>query len=45
LHMVNMGYRQLKVGYASAISVIFVLIVLTISLIQRRLLVEEREVA
>jgi len=44
LHMVNMGYRQLKVGYASAISVIFVIIVLAISLIQRRLLVEEREV-
>jgi len=38
------GYRELKVGYASAASVIFVLIVLTVSLIQRRLLREEREV-
>ena len=38
------GYRELKVGYASAASVIFVLIVLTVSLVQRRLLREEREV-
>jgi len=39
------GYRELKVGYASAASVIFVLIVLTVSLVQRRLLHEEREVS
>ncbi|MGC9530652.1 MAG: carbohydrate ABC transporter permease [Candidatus Bipolaricaulaceae bacterium] len=39
------GYRELKVGYTSAASVIFVLIVLAISLVQRRLLREEREVA
>lgn len=38
------GYRRLKVGYASAASVIFVLIVLFISLIQRKLFVEEREI-
>lgn len=38
------GYRELKVGYASAASVMFVLIVLFISLIQRRLLREEKEV-
>ncbi len=38
------GYRELKVGYASAASVIFVLIVLSISLIQRKLFVEEREI-
>lgn len=38
------GYRELKVGYASAASVVFVLIVLLISIIQRRIFVEEREV-
>lgn len=38
------GFKELKVGYASAITVVFFLIVLTISLVQRRLLVEEREV-
>lgn len=39
------GYRELRVGYASAASVVFVLIVLAISLVQRRLLREEREVS
>jgi len=38
------GYREMRVGYAAAASVIFLLVVLTISLIQRRLLTEEREV-
>ncbi len=38
------GYRELKVGYASAASVVFVLIVLMISIIQRRIFVEEHEV-
>lgn len=38
------GYRELRVGYASAASVIFIVIVLVISLIQRLLLREEREV-
>lgn len=38
------GFKELKVGYASAMTVVFFLIVLTISLIQRRLIVEEREV-
>ncbi|HAF70762.1 MAG: Binding-protein-dependent transport systems inner membrane component [Acetothermia bacterium 64_32] len=44
-YIYSVGYRELKVGYASAASVIFVLIVLFISLIQRRLLREEREVS
>ena len=39
------GFKELKVGYASAITVVFFLIVLTISLVQRRVWVEEREVA
>lgn len=39
LHMVNEGFRSAqRVGYASAIAVVFVLIVLTISLAQRRVL-------
>lgn len=39
------GYRELRVGYAAAISVVFLLIVLAISLLQRRLFAEAREVA
>lgn len=38
------GYREMRLGYAAAAAVIFLLVVLAISLIQRRLLVEEREV-
>jgi multiple sugar transport system permease protein len=39
LHMVNEGFRSAqRVGYAAAIAVVFVLIVLAISLIQRRVL-------
>jgi multiple sugar transport system permease protein len=45
VHVVQQGWGQLKVGYASAISVVFFLIVLGVSLIQRRILPEEREVA
>lgn len=45
LHMVNEGFRSSQqVGYASAIAVVFVLIVLTISIIQRRVLREEEVV-
>jgi len=43
--MYVIGFRELKVGYASAITVVFVLIVLIVSLVQRQILVEEREVA
>ena len=39
-----MGFEQGRIGYASAITVIFFLIVLAISLIQRRVLQEERSV-
>lgn len=37
------GYRELRVGYASAASVLFVLVVLVISILQRKLVTEERE--
>lgn len=42
--VVEQGWGQLKVGYASAISIVFFLIVLGVSLIQRRILREERAV-
>jgi len=45
VHIVNQGFGELKVGYASAISLVFFLIVLIVSLIQRKVLPEEREVA
>jgi multiple sugar transport system permease protein len=38
------GFRQLKVGYASAIAIVFFLIVLGVSLLQRVFLQEERAV-
>jgi multiple sugar transport system permease protein len=44
LHAVNVGYRQLQVGRASAIVVVFFLIVLFVSLLQRVFLREERSV-
>jgi multiple sugar transport system permease protein len=44
VHVVQQGWGRLKVGYASAISFVFFLIVLGVSLIQRRFLREEREV-
>jgi multiple sugar transport system permease protein len=39
------GFRQLRVGYASAISIVFFLIVLSVSLLQRVFLREERAVS
>lgn len=39
-----MGFEQGKIGYASAITVVFFLIVLTISFIQRAVMKEERTV-
>jgi len=44
VHVVHQGWGQLKVGYASAISIVFFLIVLGISLLQRYFLREERAV-
>ena len=44
LYVINTGWGTLKVGYASAISVIFFVIVLVISLLQRGVLREERAV-
>ena len=44
IQLVQQGFQGLRVGYASAISVVFFLIVLIISLVQRRLLPEERAV-
>lgn len=43
-YVVNQGFRQLRVGYASAVTVVFFLIVLAISLVQRFVLTEERAV-
>lgn len=44
LYVIDQGWGQLKVGYASAVSVVFFLIVLIVSLLQRRFLREERQV-
>jgi multiple sugar transport system permease protein len=44
VHVVQMGWSQLKVGYASAISIVFFLIVLGVSLIQRGIFREEKAV-
>jgi multiple sugar transport system permease protein len=44
VHAVHQGWGQLKVGYAAAISIVFFLIVLGISLLQRIFLREERAV-
>ena len=44
VHVVHQGWGELKVGYASAISIVFFLIVLGVSLLQRYFLPEEREV-
>ena len=44
VYAIEQGWGQLKVGYASAITVVFFLIVLGVSLIQRRFLREERAV-
>ena len=44
LYAVEQGWGQLKVGYAAAITVIFFVIVLVVSLLQRRFLREERAV-
>lgn len=43
-YLFQSGFKELKVGYASAMSVLFVGIVLAISLTQRWLIREEREV-
>lgn len=42
VYAVSTGFRMGKIGYASAITVLFFLIVLTFSIIQRHLLQEER---
>jgi multiple sugar transport system permease protein len=38
LHLISQGFNEQRVGYASTIAVIFVVLVLAISLIQRRVL-------
>ncbi len=45
LHAVNEGRRQLQAGYASAITVVFFVIVLAVSMAQRVLVKEERAVS
>jgi multiple sugar transport system permease protein len=42
LHLISQGFNEQRMGYASAIAVVFVLIVLGISLLQRTVLREER---
>jgi multiple sugar transport system permease protein len=44
VYLYEQGFRMLRVGYASAVAVLFFLIVLTVSLIQRVYLKEERAV-
>ena len=44
LYVIQQGWSELRVGYASAISIVFFLIVLVISILQRRILQEERQV-
>jgi multiple sugar transport system permease protein len=44
VYVIQQGWGQLKVGYASAISVVFFVIVLGVSLLQRVFLREERAV-
>lgn len=43
--MVNEGFKNGKIGYASALAVVFFVIVLSLSLLQRVLIKEERAVA
>ena len=43
VHLVHQGWGNLRVGYASAISIVFFLIVLGVSIIQRRFLPTEEE--
>lgn len=42
VHLVHEGWANLRVGYAAAISIVFFLIVLSVSIIQRRFLPTER---
>ncbi|MGD2104620.1 MAG: sugar ABC transporter permease [Anaerolineae bacterium] len=42
VHLVHQGWGNLRVGYASAISIVFFLIVLGVSILQRHFLREER---
>jgi multiple sugar transport system permease protein len=44
VYVVGQGFRQGKIGYASAITVVFFLIVLAVSILQRIFLREERAV-
>jgi multiple sugar transport system permease protein len=44
VYAVNQGFRQGKIGYASAITVAFFIIVLAVSFVQRTFLSEERAV-
>jgi multiple sugar transport system permease protein len=44
VEMVDVGYQRLAIGRASAVAVVFFVIVLTITLFQRRFLREERQI-
>jgi multiple sugar transport system permease protein len=45
LYTYSQGFKQGKIGYASAVTVVFFVIVLAVSMIQRLFLREEREVS
>jgi len=44
LHIYNIAFKRLNIGYGSALTVVFFMIILIISLVQKQLLGEEREV-
>ena len=44
VYAVNQGFTQGKIGYASAITVVFFIIVLLVAMLQRKILSEERAV-
>jgi multiple sugar transport system permease protein len=44
VEMVDVGYARQSIGRASAVAVVFFVIVLAITLLQRRFLHEEREI-
>jgi len=43
MHIINEGYRNLRIGYASAVSIVFFLFVLVLTFVQRLLLKSESE--
>jgi ABC-type sugar transport system permease subunit len=42
-HAVNQGFRQQRIGYASAITMVFFVIVLAVAFVQKVMLKSEKE--